>query len=60
MKRKKFIKQLMGCYYQDRNGAQSCAKAVQHRGGSYKDGLQEFDRIYRNICNGVLGGGGND
>lgn len=44
MKRKTFIKQLMGRYCVERNAANGMAKAVHLSGGSYVTGLQRYDQ----------------
>lgn len=47
MKRKTFIKQLMGRYCVERNAANGMAKAVHLSGGSYVTGLQRYDQNVR-------------
>ena len=46
MKRKKFVKQLMGLHPpQDRNGAQEMALVCQQRREPYADGLERYKAI---------------
>lgn len=43
MKRKKFIKQLMGRYGIERNKANTMANSINRRGGTYATGLLKYD-----------------
>lgn len=46
MKRKKFVKQLMGLWpYQDRNNAQAMARCCQQNREPYQDGLERYKAI---------------
>lgn len=45
MKKKRFIKLLMGEYFMDRNTASRCAEEVQRHGRSYFDELIRCERI---------------
>lgn len=45
MKKKRFIKLLMGEYCMDRNTARRCAEYVQRRGGSYLEELFKCEII---------------
>lgn len=54
MKRKTFIKQIMGNYLLDRNTAASMAKTSRQRGASYADSLRRCYEIYCYFCHEAM------
>ena len=49
MKKKRFIKLLMGAYRVSRNTASEYAEIIQRRGGSYLKSLTEMEKVVRQI-----------